>query len=262
MFVLLIIFISLISCEFPQDPATRANEEAKTATTIKIEQVDTSLYQHSEHSFSKIERLSREYIDSSLVDSILLLDMKSGITQKEFDRIIVSKGITSKKTIENGKTYTHYEYKPFDLKPSVYCRVMEEIHDTCGLAGFEVEFLIKNDTTLNRLSQELIDWGNGADKEGDKKLVFDLITEYQNSIIRDYKYKYGEPTIEASKDEVIVWFIGRKKIELDFFSPESIVEMYEDYGELLLLTVFYKDLKLMKFYDAAIKKDYVKKLTI
>lgn len=247
----LAMLIALTSCEsYQAAPVTPENK------IIPIEPVE----KQEESTFSKIMRLEKEYENAPLLDSFLLLGIKSGISRREFDRIITAKGISKEPIKVNGRSYNRYEFKAFDNIPNIFGRATESFHHMCGLAGFEVEFLIKGDALMNKESQTLIDWGNGAVKEGNKKLLSDLLSKYQASIINNYKLKYGEPIISST--DRIVWFIGRKKIDLMLISFEIIMESYEEDKVICPIVAFYEDLELMRLYDEAYKRDAIDKLNI
>lgn len=254
------IVLLLVSCEISQ---TTNAEQSATTTHAPIKKLDTlPVSSSTTDPYFKIKKLEKEYIDSPLVDSILILGIKSGITQKELDNTIISKSIPKKSLKEDNKTYEYYELEVFSDNTNIYSHAFPYIHPTCGLAGFDLNFFVKNDHNLSEQSQILIDWGNGAKKEGDKRLVSGLISNYQNTIIAYYESKYGKPNVDDVNNKEKVWFIGRKEVKLSLVDFITVMETYEENKIFHIANASYQDLKLMKLYIEACKKDFNQKLNI
>lgn len=262
-----ILFLVSISCNLPERPQTKTPTiESIDTTTLSEKTLPVPTKKEEELFTSKDNKLIEEHLYAPLIDSTLILGMKIGINQTEFDAIMNSKKI--KKQVykyQEGEQYDHYyEFKFSEKIPHIYCHAHESVHDSTGLVGFYVRLIIKNDTALNRLTQELIDWGNEKDsieKSGDIQLVKSRISDYQSKIMEDYKNLYGEPTIQDSNREA-VWFIGRKIIRLNFDKVKTIIKRYEEEEKLYIINAVYEDLKLMQLYIDINNKEYKQGLNI
>lgn len=246
-FTLLAMNIILASCESLFTP------EEKVATITSIEKQEES-------TLSKIIKLEEKHQEVPLLDSFLLLGIKSGTSQKDFDRIITTKKVSKIFFYKDNQRPDQYYFKLSEETPNIYCNARELLHDTCGLVGYEVDLLIENDTSIRRLAEGFLRWENeGIEDNLDRNLLTEYIINYQASIIRDYTNQYGEPAIQDSEN--IVWFIGRKMIHLYLDSFKFILREYEESGNFTIAYIFGQDLGLMKLYREAHKINVTNKIS-
>jgi hypothetical protein len=239
-FILLAMNMILASCQSP--PST---SEKKVATIDSIKTPDASIEKQEESTLSKIIKLEKQHAEAPLLDSFLLLGIKSGTSRKDFDRIIATKDVLEIFFDKDNLRPDRYHFKLSEETPNIYCNARELLHDTCGLVGFEVDLLIENDTSIHRLAEGFLTWANeGIEDNLDRDLLTEYIMNYQASIVRNYTNQYGEPTIQDS--EHIAWFIGRKMVHLYLNDFKFIMGDYEESGGFGLAYVSCQDLGLVK----------------
>jgi hypothetical protein len=239
MFILLAMNMILASCESP--PST---SEKKVATIDSIKTPVASIKKQEKSTLSKIIKLEQQYEEAPLLDSFLLLGIKSGTSRKDFDRIIATKDVSEIFFDKGNLRPDRYHFKLSEETPNIYCNTRELLHDTWGLVGFEVDLLIENDTSIRRLAECFLTWENeGIEDNLDRDLLTEYITDYQASILRHYTNQYGEPTIQNSEN--IAWFIGRKMIHLYLDSFKFIMEDYQESKDFRVAYVSCQDLGIM-----------------